>query len=87
MVINYFMWQDAMIGHVWRYSVSWYRDPALLDNIIIVRSRPRDVKRKLDITSWTNYGYTGHTSPVVLYVQVSSNYKSNYLSVQILTMV
>ena len=64
-----------MIGHVWRYSVSWYRDPALLDNIIIVRSRPRDVRRKLEIQSWTNYDQTaarGHTSPVVVYVQVTS---------------
>ena len=72
-----------MIGHVWRYSVSWYRDPALLDNIIIVRSRPRDVRRKLEIQSWTNYGHISTqrlTSPVVLYVQVSSVYISHEAS-------
>ena len=72
-----------MIGHVWRYSVSWYRDPALLDNIIIVRSRPRDVRRKLEIQSWTNYDHISTqrlTSPVVLYVQVSSVYISHEAS-------
>ena len=58
---------------MWRYSVSWYRDPALLDSIILVKSRPSDVTRTLDIDTWTNYQHVAakaHTLPIVLYVKV-----------------
>ena len=50
--------------------MSWYRDPAQLDNIIILTSRPRDVTRKLSISSWTNMEQESE-SPV-LYVMVTS---------------
>jgi len=62
------------LGRVWRYSVSWYRDPALLDSIILVKSRPRDVTRTMDIQTWTNFQHvaaSAHSLPIALYVQVS----------------
>ena len=66
--------QVSHLGRVWRYSVSWYRDPALLDSIILVKSRPRDVTRTLDIKTWTNFQHvaaSAHSLPIALYVQVS----------------
>ena len=64
--------QVSHLGRVWRYSVSWYRDPALLDSIILVKSRPRDVTRTLDIAAWTNFQHArSHSLPIALYVQVS----------------
>ena len=66
--------QVSHLGRVWRYSVSWYRDPALLGSLIIVKSRPRDVTRRLDISAWTNQRHVAaraHSLPLALYVQVS----------------
>ena len=64
--------QVSHLGRVWFYSVSWYRDPGLLDSIILVKSRPRDVTRTLDIAAWTNYQHVAsHSLPLALYVQVS----------------
>ena len=65
--------QESHLGSVWQYSVSWYRDPTELDNIVLVRSRPRHAAASLDIAAWTNYEHAaagGHQEPLALYVQV-----------------
>ena len=70
---KYFHLQESHLGSVWQYSVSWYRDPTELDNIVLVRSRPRHAAASLDIAAWTNYEHAaagGHQEPVALYVQV-----------------
>ena len=66
--------QEARLGQVWKYHISWYQDPARLDNVVVVRSRPREGAEKLEISSWTNEvdGGTGsRETPLVFYVKVS----------------
>ena len=66
--------QEARLGQVWKYHISWYQDPARLDNVVVVRSRPREGGEKLEISSWTNEvdGEPGsRETPIVFYVKVS----------------
>ena len=66
--------QEARLGQVWRYHISWYQDPNRLDNVVLVRSRPREGGEKLDISSWTNEvdgGGGSPETPIVFYVKVS----------------
>ena len=66
--------QEARLGQVWKYHISWYQDPAGLDNVVVVRSRPREGAENLEISSWTNEvdGLTGSPeTPIVFYVKVS----------------
>ena len=59
MIIKLFDWQYIVVqagylGTVWRYSVSWYQDPAQLDNMVLVSSKARDVTRQLSVSTWTS---------------------------------
>ena len=66
--------QEARLGQVWKYHISWYQDPSRLDNVVVVRSRPREGGEKLDISGWTNEvdaGGGSRETPIVLYVKVS----------------
>ena len=59
---------------MWKYHISWYSDPARLDNVVLVRSRPRDGAESLEISSWTNEddgGGGNRETPIVFYVKVS----------------
>ena len=59
---------------MWKYHISWYEDPSRLDNVVVVRSRPREGGEKLDISGWTNEvdaGGGSRETPIVLYVKVS----------------
>ena len=66
--------QEARLGRVWKYDISWYQDPSRLDNVVLVRSRPREGGDKLEISSWTNEvdaGTANRETPIVFYVKVS----------------
>ena len=66
--------KEARLGQQWKYHISWYEDPDSLDNIVMVRSRPRDGANRLEVTSWTNekeVAAGGYERPVMVYVSVS----------------
>ena len=44
---------DRHHGTVWRYSIDWYTSSLARDNVVVVRSRPRDHK-VIRVKSWTN---------------------------------
>ena len=63
---------------VWHYHIDWYKDPALMESIVTVRSKPRDTNpdKNLRITSWTNFDSSSisishSSSPLILYTKVS----------------
>ena len=58
--------QETRLGQVWKYHISWYEDPDKLDNVVMVRSRPRDGANRLEVSTWTG---EKEVAPV-LYVKV-----------------
>ena len=65
--------QEARLGQVWKYHISWYEDPDKLDNVVMVRSRPRVGADRMEVSSWTNERDVeagGQTGGLVLYVKV-----------------
>ena len=44
--------QAGWLGRVWRYSVSWYQDPARLPSLVTVRSRPAPGRPALTAECW-----------------------------------
>ena len=71
--------QDVNQVRSWMYEIDWYKKPAKMDSIVIVRSKPRDssAKYNLQISYWTNYDSSSHgvsytTLPLIIYTQVST---------------
>ena len=69
--------QGVVAGRSWRYHISWYKDQALMQSVVRVRSRQRDSSptNSLEILSWTNYDSSSLSispsfPPLTLYTQV-----------------
>merc|ERR1719317_1313061 len=67
--------EDAGMSKMWQYNIEWYKDPSLIESIVIVRSKPRNPDKNLQITSWTNYDASSisisHSSaPLTIFTKV-----------------
>ena len=69
--------QGAGQSRSWVYHIDWYKDPAMMDSIVMVRSKHRDraADNNLQISSWTNYDSSSisispSSPPLILYTQV-----------------
>ena len=61
-----FSLQDVGQGRSWKYQIDWYKDPSLMQSIVIVRSKPHESANNLQITTWTAY-----SSILTIYAQVT----------------
>ena len=71
--------QGAGQSRSWVYHIDWYKDPAMMDSIVMVRSKHRDraADNNLQITSWTNYDSSSisispSSPPLILYTKVNT---------------
>ena len=67
------------MSKMWQYNIEWYKDPSLIESIVIVRSKPRHPDKNLQITSWTNYAASSisisHSSaPLTIFTKVTTNF-------------
>ena len=55
----------SKLGTAWSYSIDWYTAARARDNVVVVRSRPRDPSKVVRLETWTSLDTASPASNVV----------------------